>query len=95
MLFAGDNGQCVNYSRALSGLQIKGNAIDWTDDVNANEPELGAVVVFYYGHLAVVTEIDYLNHTITITERNYKGVWNISERTIPWNSEDIVGYVIK
>lgn len=93
-LFENDNGQCVNYAKVLAEMDIYGNAIEWIDDINTYEPELKAVTVFNYGHLGVVTEIDYREYTITISERNYEGLWIVNERTLPWNDETIEGYII-
>ena len=95
-LFEDDNGQCINFARALTGrYDIRGDAIEWKSKVNAKEPELGAVIVFSYGHVGVVFRINYATHTIWIVERNYVGKWIVNERELKMDREDIVGYVIK
>ena len=95
-LFPGDNGQCVNYAKAISGLSYSGNAIDWARYVDSSTPSLSAVVVFDrslspLGHLAVVIGID--DTKIRITERNYQGLWVVSERLIDSNDPSIVGFI--
>lgn len=59
--------QCVPYARAISGIELYGDASKWWDlaaghYVRSNEPNLGAVLVLtgssHHGHVAVVTAID-------------------------------------
>lgn len=95
-LFDGDNGECVNYARTLSGIYgIRGNAKEWKDKVNSKQPSIGSIVVFEFGHLGVVFKINYLTRTIWITERNYVGLWIVSERKLKMDDESIYGYVVK
>ena len=96
-LSIGDNGQCVNYAKALSGLDYSGHAISWSNYINSYAPSLKSVMVFdrslsSLGHLAVVVGIK--DDIITISERNYQGLWVISERTIDANDPSILGYVV-
>jgi len=60
--------QCVPYARAISGVQIRGNAWSWWGKAaglyrRGAEPRVGSVMVFKrirsmrYGHIAMVSEI--------------------------------------
>jgi surface antigen len=59
--------QCVPYARAISGVDLHGDAANWWDLAagryeRSNEPSLGAVLVLtgssHHGHVAVVTAVD-------------------------------------
>ncbi len=72
---------CVPYARAVSGIDLSGDAWQWWDEAaglypRAHEPEVGAVLVFApygsmtSGHLAVVTSlID--SRQIDVTQSNW------------------------
>ncbi len=60
--------QCVPFARAASGIELKGNAVNWWDAAagvyqRGSEPEVGAVLNFRangnmrLGHVAVVREV--------------------------------------
>jgi surface antigen len=60
--------QCVPFARAASGIELKGNAVNWWDAAagvyaRGNDPEVGAVLNFRangsmrLGHVAVVREV--------------------------------------
>ena len=95
MLYREDNGQCVNFARVLSKIDIRGNASEWKDKINAKYPELGALIVFDYGHAGVVVGINYFENEITIVERNYYGLFIVNERKIKMDRTDISGYIKK
>ena len=97
-LFEGDNGQCVNYAKALTGLNYFGDAIDWASYINSSEPELKSVVVFDetvnpFGHLATVVEIN--QDSFIVTERNYQDLWIVSTRSVNFDEPSILGFVKK
>jgi hypothetical protein len=90
------NGWCVDYARYVTGLKYNGNAYLWESYINSDIPNIGSIVVLNegaIGHLAVVIKID--NDTITISEQNYIGRYIISQRELPLNYKNIVGYVLK
>jgi surface antigen len=60
--------QCVPFARAASGIELKGNAVNWWDAADGvyqrgNQPEVGSVLNFRannsmrLGHVAVVKEV--------------------------------------
>ena len=89
-LYLTDDGKCVKYARWLSGIELYGDAYEWEDYINSQSPTLGAVVVFDYNHLGVVVEI--WPDRFKISERNYEGLWIVSER---WIEDDatVLGFV--
>ena len=94
------NGTCVPYARARSGLQLFGRADTFLGQVTeagystSTTPIVGSIVVLdegAIGHVAVVEEV--LGESIRISEQNYKGLYIVSERTIPVSYERILGYI--
>lgn len=76
--------QCVTFARALSGMQIFGDAWTWWDKASGKyatgkQPEPGAVLVFRSqgrmsrGHVAVVSRI-ITERVITITHANWSPI---------------------
>jgi surface antigen len=72
---------CVPYARAVSGIQLTGDAYTWWDEAagvypRAQVPEVGAVLVFAphgsmtVGHLAVVTALQGPRE-ILVTQSNW------------------------
>jgi surface antigen len=72
---------CVPYARAVSGIQLDGDAWEWWDEADGRYPRSqspveGAVLVFRRhgsmdsGHLAVVTSIEDAR-TIRVTQSNW------------------------
>jgi len=72
---------CVPYARAVSGIQLDGNAWEWWDEAaglypRSSTPLPGAVLVFAPrgtmtdGHLAVVTQIEN-RREIMVTQSNW------------------------
>ncbi len=67
--YSGGGGlQCVTFARAASGIELKGNAVNWWDAANGvyargQAPEPGSVLNFranghmHLGHVAVVTQL--------------------------------------
>lgn len=87
-------GQCVNWVKYHTKLQIIGNAIAWADYVNSTKPLIGSVIVLdigRHGHVGIV--IDYDNESVTYRSRNQNGLWVISDTKIDKNSSEIVGYI--
>jgi surface antigen len=82
--------QCVTFARAASGIELKGNAVNWWDAAagvyaRGSEPESGAVLNFRangrmrLGHVAVVQRV-VNNREIEIDQANWawSGKSNIS-----------------
>ncbi len=82
--------QCVPFARAASGIELKGNAVNWWDAAagvyaRGNDPEVGAVLNFRanggmrLGHVAVVRQI-VTSREIEIDHANWawSGKGNIS-----------------
>ncbi len=74
---------CVPYARALTGIDIKGNAKDWWDNAagqfaRGNLPEAGSVMSFRntggmrLGHVAVVTRV-VDSRMVEIDHANWRG----------------------
>jgi len=72
---------CVPYARAVSGINLSGDAWEWWDEAagvypRAHAPRVGAVLVFAphgsmsSGHLAVVTALRG-ERTIEVTQSNW------------------------
>jgi surface antigen len=79
----GANLQCVPFARALSGIAIKGNAVNWWDAAagvyqRGHRPEVGSVLNFRatenmrLGHVAVVREI-VNSREVLIDQANWSG----------------------
>lgn len=77
-------GECVPFARAVSGIQIWGNAHSWWDLAagkydRGNRPRIGAVLVFAssdklkYGHVAVVSRI-IEDRTVMVTHANWSRI---------------------
>ncbi len=75
--------QCVSFARAASGIDLKGNAVNWWDAASGiyergNRPEPGSVLNFRstgqmrLGHVAVVAAVDN-NRQIEIDHANWPG----------------------
>jgi len=73
---------CVPFARALSGVQLRGDAADWWDEAQgryarARIPEAGAVLVFArssrlaHGHLAVVSRV-VSDREVLVTQANWE-----------------------
>ncbi len=76
--------ECVPVARALSGIQIRGNALTWWDQAEGrydrgHAPRRGAVLAFIphgamaLGHVATVSRI-IDDHTILITHSNWSPI---------------------
>ena len=94
------NGSCMPYARYRSGLSIYGAArtiLGRLDEglATATQPQVGAVAVTTDGggHVSVVESISDLE--ITISEQNYRGIYIVSRRAIPIDSETIISYIVK
>jgi hypothetical protein len=72
---------CVPYARAVSGIQLDGDAWEWWSEAaglspRSHSPQTGAVLVFpphgsmSSGHLAVVTALEG-NREILVTQSNW------------------------
>lgn len=86
-----NNGQCIPFARAISGLPVSGTARNVT--TNSNTPSVGAVVITsesVSGHAAVVTAIN--ENSFEVIERNFDRGW-VTKRTIPKLARFIKGFV--
>ncbi len=74
--------ECAPFARALSGVQLRGDAADWWDTAQgryarAHVPEPGAVLVFArsarlaQGHVAVVSRVT-SDREIRVTQANWE-----------------------
>lgn len=83
-----NSASCVLYAKQLTGYNKPvGLAKNWP--VNSQQPSLGAVVIFKYVHVAVITDI--ASDSFIITEANY--IHNkISTRSLPFDDPSIRGY---
>ena len=79
--------QCVPYARALSGVEIRGDAHTWWDQAagryeRGNEPKIGAVLAFQphgnmrLGHVAAVRRI-VDDRTIMISHANWSTIGGV------------------
>lgn len=77
-------GECVPFARAVSGIQIWGNAWTWWEQAagkyaRGSRPEVGAVLVFaktsqlQYGHVSVVSRI-IDERVIMVTHANWSRI---------------------
>lgn len=93
------NGTCVPYARARSGIKLYGWAGTFLDIASdsgytvTEVPMVGCIVVTSEsaGHVAVVEEIT--DEGIRVSEQNYKGLYVVSERIIPFEDPIILGYI--
>lgn len=82
---------CVLYAKSLTGYtKIIGLAKNW--EINSKVPEVGAVVVFKYNHVAVITEM--ASSSFNITEANYVS-GHITSRSLQFGDKSIQGYYIQ
>lgn len=90
-------GQCVGYVKYhLRGIApgLSGNANEWIQYINNDQPIVGSVAVLRigkWGHIGFVVKED--EKTVTIRSRNYEGLWIISDNTFDRNDERIHGYI--
>jgi hypothetical protein len=90
------NGWCVDYARAMTGIEHNGNAWYWKNYINSSAPAIGSIAVMAegpVGHLSVVKEVN--EETIILSEQNYIGRYIISSREVDINYGAIIGYVNK
>ena len=93
------NGTCVPYVRERTGIQLFGWAGSFLERAIENGyetgdiPKIGAIVVTNEGggHVAVVEDIK--NDYIVVSEQNFKGLYVISQREIPYDDHHIQGYI--
>ena len=93
------NGSCVPYARARTGINIYGWAGTFLKQAPqagytvVAEPVKGAILVTSEsgGHVAAVEEVTATD--ILISEQNYKGLYIVSWRRIPLESNIILGYI--
>lgn len=84
---------CVSFVKFVTGYKEPvGNARNWPKVLLL--PFVGGVVITNEspaGHVAVITQVDFDNETITIVETNYKPCKK-GTRTLSMNSPKILGY---
>ena len=93
--------QCVYYVTQKTGIQIKGNAIDWPGNAESfgygfyKEPRIGGAVAIAtknkFGHIAIVES--FAPNAIVISEQNFRACGVITWRTIELNDPQILGYI--
>lgn len=93
------NGTCVPYARERTGIELYGWAGTFLEQASSSGytvtevPMEGCMVVTSEsgGHVAVVEEIT--ADGIRVSEQNYKGLYVVSERIIPFEDPIILGYI--
>lgn len=89
-----ENGQCVPFARAISGIPISGAAI--TNKPNTDVPHDGDVIITKessVGHAAVIKEVK--GDKVVLVERNFISGY-VSSRVISWiNNPKIKGFITK
>ena len=94
------NGTCVPYARQRTGIDLYGWAGQFLEKASSSEqyvvteiPMPGCIVVTNEGggHVAVVEEV--VDGGILVSEQNYAGLYVVTERKIPFESELIEGYI--
>jgi surface antigen len=95
-------GYCTEGVASWRKVYWGGNAGEWLGNARAvgfetgMTPEVNAIMVTNesgWGHVALVTSVDWDNKTFTVREQNYAG-WNIeSNRTLPFNFSRIKGFI--
>jgi hypothetical protein len=91
-----DDGWCVSYVRAHGYEQYTGDAKDWANYINSDEPTIGGVVVLDEGpldHLALITAVS--SASLDLIEQNFEGLGIVSTRSLDRSSEDIIGFIKK
>lgn len=82
----------------------RGNANSWIRNAKAegvktgSTPVVGAIVQFsgggynrYYGHVGIVAGIE--NDNIIVKDMNYRGLYEVTIRKVPIDSDAIDGYI--
>jgi len=93
------NGTCVPYARARTGIQLFGWAGSFLDEAEdagytvTEVPQIGCIVVTSEsgGHVAVVEDIS--DEGIVVSEQNYLGLYQVSNRVIALDDEIVLGYI--
>ena len=88
------DGWCVSYAKFKSGLTFSGNAYEWINYINSQEPKIGDIIVLKEGksgHLAYLENIQ--GNKLIISEQNYLGRWIVSIRIIEITYINILGYI--
>jgi hypothetical protein len=88
------DGWCVSFVRAHGYEQYSGNAFSWWKYTDTDKPKVGGVVVLNEsraGHLALITDV--ASDSFEVVEQNYKGLYQISSRSIDFGYNKIVGFI--
>jgi len=83
----------LNYQ---TGWYLSGNAENWTEYINSQTYQDGAVIVLdmsYWGHVGITIK-DNGDGTITYRSRNELGKWIISDSVISKDDPRIKGYIV-
>lgn len=92
-------GRCIPWTgHAKSWLSAAKNA-GFRTGSRSDGPSPGAIIVLKesgwaaqrYGHVAYVESFN--EQTVTFTEMNFKGPWQITQRSYPRDSKQILGYI--
>ena len=95
-------GYCTEGVASWRKVYWGGNASEWLGNAKAvgfetgMTPEVNAIMVTNesgWGHVALVTSVNWDNKTFTVKEQNFTG-WNIeSARTLPFNFGRLKGFI--
>jgi hypothetical protein len=87
-------GFCVPFVQAHGFKDYRGNARDWVQYINSEIGWPGYAVLLdeggYYQHLALIIGTD---GGYNLIEQNYEGLYVVSERTIPFDYDKIIGFI--
>jgi surface antigen len=95
-------GYCTWYVASRTTIPWSGNARDWLVNAKAyhystgEEPQTGSILVSNdgpLGHVSLVESVNSSTQTFTISEMNYRGYGIISDRTLPFDSRNIKGFI--
>lgn len=97
-------GNCTWYVAQYKNVNWWGNANQWLANARAkghatgSNATIGSIVVFngrwynpYYGHVAIVTDIQGWN--LIISDMNYRALWEVTTRKIPASDRAIQWYI--
>ena len=97
-------GNCTWYVAQNKSVTWRGNASSWMRNARAqwektgSTPVVGAIVQFswagynrYYGHVGIVAGIE--DGNIIVKDMNYRGLYEVTIRKVPVDSDAIDGYI--
>jgi len=97
-------GNCTWYVAQYKNVNWGGNANQWLSNARAkghatgSTAQVGAIIQFgwrgynpYYGHVGIVTDIQWGN--LIISDMNYRALWEVTTRKVAINDRSIQGYI--